>query len=138
MIRALFAAWPCCAARTVWKPVSPSPGTVVATSSTSGSAIRISSAFAACSSTCSEPAPIGGATVTWAIFSEPESMNDVGRSGTSASDATNSAAATTTVPTLVHRLRRTNLIAGSYRRSQNEFFGSPVSSTAPPTRRTRK
>ena len=31
----------------VWKPVSPSPGTVVATSSTSGSASRIASAFAA-------------------------------------------------------------------------------------------
>ena len=47
MIRALFAARPCCAARTVWKPVSPSPGTLVATSSTSGSASRISSASAA-------------------------------------------------------------------------------------------
>ena len=77
------------AARIVWKPASPSPGRLVATSSTSGSARRISSACSARSSTCSELAPLGGAIVTWTIFSEPESMNAVGSSGTRPVDATN-------------------------------------------------
>ena len=47
------------------------------------------------------------------IFSDPELMNWVGRSGTSASEPTKSAADRATTPSLVHRLRRAKRIVGS-------------------------
>src|SRR6476646_3649167 len=126
------------AARIVWKPTSLSPGRVVATSLTSGSAMTIASACFARSRTCFEVAPLGGTTATWAIFSDPELMNAVGSLDTSAREATNSTAAARTVPTFVRRLLSTQRIAGSYSRTQRECLGSPASSTSWLTLSTRK
>ncbi len=53
-------------------------------------------------------------------------------------EATNSAIDATIVATLVQRLRSTHRISGSYSRTQKEFFGSPVSSTLPFTRPSRR
>ncbi len=109
---ALLAGRPLSAAVTVPKLVSPSPGTLVWTTSTSGSASRISSASIARSRTASELVPAGGATVTARIFSEPALMNWVGRSGTMAIEMAKSAVAPATMPHLVARLRRASLIVG--------------------------
>ena len=79
---ALLAGRPLSAAVIVPKLVSPSPGTLVWTCSTSGSARRIVSASMALARTAAELVPAGGATVTWRSFSEPALMNWVGRSGT--------------------------------------------------------
>ena len=60
---ALLAAMPLWADWKTWKLVSPSPGTVVCTSTTSGSARRMSSASIDFSRTAAELAPVGGAMV---------------------------------------------------------------------------
>ena len=73
-----------------------------------------SSASVAFSSTASEVAPAGGTTITCRIFSEPALMNWVGRSGTSASDATNRTPAPARTPDLVQRLRRAKVMTGVY------------------------
>src|SRR6185437_13492322 len=97
--------------------------------------------FSACSAlarTCSDVAPLGGAIVTWTIFSEPELMNAVGSWLMRAVEAKKSTAAARTVPIFVQRLFRTHRIAGSYSRTQRELTGSPDASTAPFARLTRK
>ena len=76
---ALLAGRPLSAAVTVPKLVSPSPGTLVWTCSTSGSARRIVSASTALARTAAELVPAGGAIVTCSSFSEPALMNWVGR-----------------------------------------------------------
>ena len=109
---ALLAGRPLSAAVTVPKLVSPSPGTLVWTVSTSGSARRIVSASIARSRTASELVPAGGATVIWRIFSEPALMNCVGRSGTIAIETTKRAVAPAMMPHFVVRLRRASWIVG--------------------------
>ena len=112
VIVALLAGRPLCAAMIVWKLVSPSPGMLVWTSSTSGSAMTISSAAIATSRTDSDEAPVGGAMLTWTSFSPPGSMNWVGSSGTSASEAKNRTPARATMPSAVQRVFRTNVMIG--------------------------
>ncbi len=112
VIVALLAARPW---RADWKTcelVSPSAGMLVWTSSTSGSARRIVSAWMVRARTAAELAPVGGETVTTSVFSEPALMNWVGSSGARASDAKNRTPATTTTPSLVARPRRTNRMIG--------------------------
>ena len=112
-IVAELAARPDRAAIRVRNPVSPSGGTLVWTSSTSSSARMMASASVAMSRTASDVAPGGGETLTTRIFSEPELMKAVGRSGTRKSEPTNRASAPTTVTSDVNRLRRTARIVGS-------------------------
>ncbi len=112
VIVALLAARPW---RADWKTcelVSPSAGMLVWTSSTSGSASRIVSAWMVRSRTAAEVAPVGGETVTMSVASEPALMNWVGRSGARAAEAKNRRAATATTPSLVARPRRANLMVG--------------------------
>ena len=112
VIVALLAARPW---RADWKTcelVSPSAGMLVWTSSTSGSASRIVSAWIVRSRTAAEVAPVGGETVTISVASEPALMNWVGRSGARAAEAKNRMAATATTPSFVARPRRANRMAG--------------------------
>ena len=126
---ALLAGRPLWAAMMVWKLVSPSPGMLVWMSSTSSSASRIVSASMARSSTASELAPLGGATLTWRIFSEPALMNWVGNWLTRDSEAKNRTPANATTPRAVQRERRANVMSGMYSRTQRDLTGSPLSST---------
>src|SRR3954471_2244598 len=135
---ALFAARPWSADWKTCELVSPSAGMLVWTSSTSGSASRIVSAWIVRLRTAAEVAPVGGETVTIRVASDPALMNCVGRSGARAADAKNRIAATATTPSFVARPRRTKVIAGVYIRTQNERVGSPVSSVAVRTSRIRK
>ena len=113
MIVALFAGRPLCAATMVWKLVSPSPGMVVWTSSTSGSASRIASASMACSRTASDDVPDGGAMLTWRIFSEPALMNWVGRQRDERQRGDEQDAGDRRRrPSLVQRERRANVMVG--------------------------
>ena len=109
---ALFAARPVKAAESVWKPVSPSPGTVVCTSVTAGFAFMIPSAWMARSRTAFDGVPEGGETLTLRTFCEPVLMNCVGMLGTSARVATKSTEEMPRTPSLVARLRSANLIVG--------------------------
>ena len=82
------------------------------------------------SSTASELAPLGGATVTWRIFSEPALMNWVGSWRTRASEATNSTPATATTPSAVQRDAQDERDESACTaRTQTRAVGSPFSST---------
>ena len=118
--------------------VSPSAGMLVWTSSTAGSARMTFSASIVFARTPADVAPVGGATVTISVFSEPALMNWVGRSGASAAEATNSRVAPATIPIFVARPRSANWMSGVYIRTQMERVGSPFSSTPARTSRIRK
>ncbi len=76
-------------------------------------------------------APVGGATLTWRIFSEPALMNWVGRSGTRASEAKNRTPAPSTTPSAVHFDAQDGRDGRACRRGPRyERLGSPFSSTS--------
>ena len=81
VIWALLPERPWNAAWSVWAPVSASPGMLVWTSFTSGSAMSSVSTCSVRASTASEDAPAGGDTVTARIASLPVSRNWVGMLG---------------------------------------------------------
>ena len=96
----------------VWKPASPSPGMLVWTGSTLGSASRIVSAWIARSRTASDEAPAGGATVT-ATSSRTRVDERVGQSWAISEPVTkNRTMAAPTTPSFVQRLRSAHVIAG--------------------------
>jgi hypothetical protein len=80
---------------------------------TSSSSRRICSACSAWARTCSDVAPLGGAIVTWTIFSEPALMNAVGSWLMRAAEAKEEHARARNGPIFVQRLLRTHRIAGS-------------------------
>ena len=93
--------------------MSPSPGTVVSTSCTFGSARRIVSAWVATARTASPGTPAGGTMLTWRTFSDPVEMNCVGRRPTIETDPKKRSVASPRTPSLVRRSRSTKRIVGA-------------------------
>ncbi len=112
---AVLGGWPWNDAMSVWNEVSPSPGTLEATTSISGKVClssRIASALTVWSRTACDDAPWGGITATARIFSDPALMNWVGSCETSESEARNRTAAMPRTAQRLTRLRRARLTSG--------------------------
>ena len=109
---ALFAGRPLWAAMMVWKLVSPSPGMLVWTSSTSGVGVEDRLGLDGLLQHRLRAGAGRRRELTWRIFSEPALMNWVGSWLTRVSEATNSTPDTATAPSAVQRERRTKVMTG--------------------------